>query len=43
MPPDRDADDPREWLRVAREALALALSRVPGVGIGLLDARALSG
>lgn len=38
MPPDRAAgpDDPREWLRIAREDLALAESSVAGVGFGLL-------
>lgn len=38
MPPDRETrpDSPLEWLRIAGEDLAMARSRVPGVGFGLL-------
>lgn len=38
MPPDLDLapDDPREWLRIAREDLALSKAQVTGVGYGLL-------
>jgi HEPN domain-containing protein len=37
MPPEeqRSVDDPREWLRIAREDMAFAEARITGVGFGL--------